>query len=101
MNKPTSWIGYSLDGQATVTITENTTLSGLSYGSHDLIVYANDTDGNTGTSETIYFTIAQQSEPFPTTLLVSTIVIIAIGGVALVVYFRKIKKTTEKTEKQD
>ncbi len=37
----------------------------------------------------------QHSEPFPTTLLVSTIVIIAIGGVAVLVYFIKIRKPTE------
>ena len=100
VNELTSWIGYSLDGQANVTVTRNTTLSGLSYGSHNLIVYANDTDGNTGTSETIYFTIAQQSEPFPTTWIAATIIIvtIAVVGAALLVYFGKMKKTTVKTE---
>jgi len=60
ISEPTSWIGYSLDGQANVTIAGNTNLSGLSDGSHRLVVYAKDTDGKTGTSETIYFTIAQQ-----------------------------------------
>ncbi|MBE0512605.1 hypothetical protein IBX38_06110 [Candidatus Bathyarchaeota archaeon] len=38
------------------------------------------------------------SEPFPT-WIVTAIVIIAIGGVAFLVYFRKIKKTTGKAEK--
>ena len=36
----------------------------------------------------------QHSEPFPTTLLVATIVIIAAVGAALLVYFAKVKKTT-------
>jgi len=33
--------------------------------SHNIVVYAKDTAGNTGTSETIYFNIA----PFPITLI--------------------------------
>lgn len=94
VNELTSWIGYSLDGEANVTLTGNTTLTGLSYGSHRLTVYANDTAGNTGTSETINFSII---EPFPTTWVVTAIAIIAIGGVAFLVYFRKIKKTTKTT----
>jgi len=52
-----SWMAYSLDGQANVTISGNTTLSGLSDGSHNLIVYAKDAAGNTGASEMVYFSI--------------------------------------------
>jgi parallel beta-helix repeat protein len=55
-NEPTSWIGYSLDDQANVTITGNTTLTGLAIGPHNVIVYANDTYGNTGSSDKVYFT---------------------------------------------
>ena len=99
VSEPTSWIGYSLDEQANVTIAESTTLTGLSDGKHSITVYANDTAGNTG-SETIYFSIeTQQSEPFPTIWIVAATAIIAIGAVAFVVYFRKIKKTTGKAEK--
>jgi hypothetical protein len=39
----------------------------------------------------------QPSEPFPTWIVVA-IVIVAVVGAALLVYFRKIRKTTEKTE---
>ena len=99
VSESVSWIGYSLNGQASVTITGNTTLTGLSDGSHNVTVYAKDTAGNTGTSETIYFTIkTQQSEPFPITWIVAAIVIIVVVGTALLVYFRKIKKTTGKAE---
>jgi len=52
-----SWIGYSLDGQANVTITGNTTLTSLSYGWHHVIVYANDTSGNIYSSIKVYFAI--------------------------------------------
>lgn len=57
-----SWTGYGLDNQANVTITGNTTLSGLIFGSHNIIVYSNDTYGNTGSSDKVYFTI---TEPTP------------------------------------
>jgi len=100
VSEPTSWIGYSLDGQANVTIAGNTILSGLSNGSHQLVVYAKDTDEKTGTSETIYFTISQQSEPFPITWIVAAATIIAIGGAAFLIYFKKIKKTTRKVRAQ-
>jgi energy-converting hydrogenase Eha subunit A len=94
VDESVSWIGYSLDGQATATIAGNTTLTGLSDGSHILRVYANDTFGYTGASETIYFSIeTQPSEPFPLTWIVAAIAIIAIGGVAFLVYFAKSKKT--------
>lgn len=58
VDEPTSWIGYSLDDQPNVTITGNTTLTGLSGGSHNITVYANDTTGNMGASDTVHFTIA-------------------------------------------
>lgn len=56
-NQATSWIGYSLDGQLNITITENTTLFGLSYGYHNITLYANDTCGNMGSSGTVCFAV--------------------------------------------
>jgi hypothetical protein len=98
VDESTSWMGYSLDGQANVTITGNTTLSGLSDGSHSLIVYSKDIAGNTGASEIIYFsTKTQETEPFPI-WIVATMVIIAIVGATLLIYFTKIKKTTSKVK---
>ena len=40
-----------------------------------------------------YETETQQTEPFPTTWIIAAIAIIAISGVAVLVYFRIIKKT--------
>jgi len=56
LNESTSWMGYSLNGQANVTITGNTTLS-LSEGSYWIRVYANATHGNMGYSDIIPFTV--------------------------------------------
>jgi hypothetical protein len=89
VNKQADWLGYSLDGQETVTITGNSTLFGLSNGLHNVTVYANDTFGNTGVSETISFRVAVEPEPFPTTLLIAAVVLMAVVGAGLLVYFKK------------
>ena len=52
----TSWMGYSLDGQSNTTTLENTTLT-LLEGSHSVVVYANDTLGKMGSSDTVHFTV--------------------------------------------
>lgn len=93
VDKQTSWIAYSLDGQDNVTVTDNITLSGLPSGLHKITIYAEDLFGNNGASEPVCFTIAEsvpEPEPFPTTLVVtaSAALLVAIG-VALLVYFKK------------
>jgi hypothetical protein len=90
VNKPTSWMGYSLDGQENVTVMSNTTLAGLSAGLHNVTVYAKDEFGNTGTSETIIFNVAE--EPFPAApVAAASVATIAVVGVGLLVYFKKRK----------
>jgi hypothetical protein len=74
INEPISWLGYSLDGQETITITGNVTLAVLSEGSHYIKFNATDIVGNNGVSETIYFNIA----PFPTLLVIALFLIIII-----------------------
>jgi len=67
VSEPVSWMGYSLNGQANVTVVGNTTLSGLPDGYHSIIVYANDTAGNMGASNKVFFTIARA----PTIIILS------------------------------
>jgi parallel beta-helix repeat protein len=57
VNEPVSWLRYSLDGQSNITITGDTTLSGLQHGPHTIVVYANDTAGNVGESTTVHFSV--------------------------------------------
>jgi N-acetylneuraminic acid mutarotase len=57
VNKPTTWIGYSLDAQTNVTVTGDTVLTGVSEGQHRVIVYVNDTFGNLVSSGAIYFSV--------------------------------------------
>jgi N-acetylneuraminic acid mutarotase len=90
VNKPVVWMGYSLDGQETVTITGNTTISGLTSGLHNVTVYAKDEFENTGASETITFSV---ETPFPTTLVVAATAIAITGGsVFAIYYFKKPKR---------
>jgi hypothetical protein len=71
LDKPAQHIFYSLDSANNVTIWGNTTLNGLSNGSHFIVIYANDTVGNVGESQTIIFTISSptpKSSPSATTV---------------------------------
>jgi prepilin-type processing-associated H-X9-DG protein len=92
LSEPVSWVAYRLDSQANVQIAGNTTLASLSNGAHNLTIYAQDTAGNIGVSETVYFSV-EAPEPFPTTLVtVATAVSVAAVGIGLVVYSVKFKK---------
>jgi hypothetical protein len=82
-----SQITYSLDGQENITFIENTTLTSLPHGEHNVTVYAEDVVGNVAVS-TIRFNI----EPFPTTLIISTITVVAVVTAGLLVYFKKRKR---------
>jgi len=55
VNRPTIWMGYSLDGVANVTVTGDVELYDLSEGEHRLTVYANDTFGNMVSSSNVTF----------------------------------------------
>jgi hypothetical protein len=91
VNESGSQITYSLDGQNNVTAAENITLTGLSYGEHNITVYATDIAGNIGASETITFTVAKEPEPFPTAIVVVIVASVAVVGAGLLVYFKKRK----------
>jgi N-acetylneuraminic acid mutarotase len=95
INKLFAWAGYSLDGKGNVSVIGNYTLTNLSNGSHSITVYANDTFGNMGASETVYFSI-DAPEPFPTapvaTASVATVSVVV--GVSLIVYFKKRKNSS-------
>jgi hypothetical protein len=90
VNKPALWMGFSLDGQETVTSTDNASIAGIVNGLHNVTVYANDTFGNTGASKTIPF-IIDQPEPFPATLIAICVLSAAVIGIGLIVYFKKRK----------
>lgn len=90
VNEPVSSMRYELDGETVGEVSGNTTLTGLSYGLHNLTVYAIDAAGNTGTSETIIFTVAKEPEPSPATLVaVASTVSVSVVGLGFLFYFKK------------
>jgi nitrous oxidase accessory protein len=90
INQQTSWMGYSLDGEDTVTITGNTTLLGMSDGLHKITVYAKDAFENIVPSEPIWFSLPPATEPSPTALVLAvSVVIVAVVGATLLLYFKK------------
>ncbi len=87
-NRFADWTSYNLDAKGNVTCDGNTTLTELSNGIHNLIIYSNDTYGNMDT-KTVTFTIVEGSM-FTTAL----IIIIAVPVVALsIVFYRRHRKT--------
>lgn len=91
-NKQVSWQAYSLDGKQNVTISGNSTLTDLTGGLHTLTVYANDTYGNLGASQTVSFNVKT-----PQTYAYSTLAaILAASAAAIVVgltiYLKKNRK---------
>ena len=88
VDQPTSWLGYSLDNSANVTIDGNTTLTGLSDGNHSLIVYGNNTFGDMAKSETINFTAKEPETSLALTVIASVIIAVTIS-LGLLIYFRR------------
>lgn len=90
VDKAVNWTSYSLDGRLNQTIVGNTTLAGLSSGSHSITVYSNDTFGNVGASETITFTVAI---PIPNVIIVAVAGALAVVvlGAGIIIYLKKRK----------
>ncbi|MGD0449515.1 MAG: PKD domain-containing protein [Candidatus Bathyarchaeia archaeon] len=108
IDKPTSWIGYSLDGQGNVTVNptiiinngviNNITIANLTNGFHSLIVYANDTMGDMSASQPINFSIASstamRSESLPTIFTIALAsVIIVLACVSFLLFYGRHQKT--------
>jgi hypothetical protein len=85
VNEQDVQMAYSLDGQGNVTVNGNSTLTGLSEGTHTITVYATDF-ANNGVSVTTTFNIA---EPFPIMPVTGSIAAVGIVCAGLLVYFKK------------
>jgi hypothetical protein len=95
VDKQVSWLGYSLDGQDNVTVTGNTTISELTNSLHNVTIYAEDTFGNEGASETIVFTVA--FETFPTApVAAASAATVAVVCISALFYFKKRRATNLK-----
>jgi len=84
------WLDEPLYGSTT--LSGNTTLTGLSNGTHTITVYVFTKRGQ-ASSQTVHFTVSPetqvQPESFPTILVVVAVVSAAVASAGLLVYFRK------------
>lgn len=99
LNEQTSNITYCLDGNKITMAAENTTLTGLSIGQHNLTISAQDAAGNIGTSDTVQFAITnptptptQPTEPSPTIPIAAASAVLAAGSsLGVLAYLKKYK----------
>jgi hypothetical protein len=99
LNKPASWIGYSINGERNVTIAGNDTIVGLANGLHNVTVYARDAFENVGISETIIFTVNTAIIPeFPSWVIMCAFMIATL--LPVLVYFKKRKLQTQTPARQ-
>jgi hypothetical protein len=90
VNENITSAAYSLDGEDNVTISGNTTITGLAAGAHNVTVYAWDTAGNIGASQTVNFTVTKEtSTALALTASATSAAAVAAG---VVVYFKKLRK---------
>jgi Uncharacterized protein conserved in bacteria len=90
INKPVNSTVLQLDNQ-NQTIQGNYTLTNLQNGPHTIVLYATDTLGNTGASQSVTFNVAApiESQGLPLPLLYGFCVAIVAVGVVLVLYFKR------------
>jgi parallel beta-helix repeat protein len=97
VNEETSKLVYSLDGQANVTITGNSTLSRVSNGTHTLVLYAQNSFGDTSASGIVYFTVSVAGLGL-LPILVAAIATVTVVLVAVLVYLRKLRRRSGKND---
>ncbi len=95
VDEEVSRVCYSIDGQETVPITGNTTLSGLTGGLHNITVYAEDEAGNIGASTAATFTVAKPEYPLTTLVAIASGASLAVAATGLLLYLKKRKNTTK------
>jgi len=98
VNETVSQISYVLDDQENVTIDGNTTLTGLTNGSHNVTVYAWDTAGNIGNS-TIIFTVAKPEPSLAPLVAVASAVSVSVVGLGFLFYFKRSRTKNNRADK--
>lgn len=83
LNKPAQLI-YNLDDEDNMTVTGNSTLvfNNLSYGKHNVTIYAKDNYGVISAPSTISLNV-QKSEPFPALTVAIFVTILVVVGISI------------------
>ena len=91
INRGAEWIGYSLDNRANITINGETQLVNLTQGSHNIVIYANDSSGNMGSSNTVSFFV----DTTPPKIVIASPQNQSYGGTDIQLDFTVNKKVTK------
>ncbi len=86
VNDQACFFSYALDGQQAVAINGNTTLSGLTVGTHNLTVYVRDSAGMGETSQTISFTVQAR---FPSEIVFVGVTIAVVASVSSLLFVKR------------
>jgi hypothetical protein len=95
VDEPFSKLTYNIDNQANATITGNTTLTDLPYGTHNLTIFTTNLAGNLG-FETVVFTIPTSTSGSPyrflTSIIIIAIIFAIITAITVLAIFRRHRK---------
>jgi hypothetical protein len=86
VNSQGTTLSYVLDGKPEVIVAGNITLTDLVSGNHNLTVYARNTAGVVGTSQTINFTVADR---FLSNVLFAGVAVGVTAAVGCLLYFKR------------
>jgi len=97
VDHPVIGMAYSLDGQDTIPISGNTTLTGLSNGQHNVTIYATDEDGYAGKSDTLLFNVntPEFAEFSVVPLVIAFVIVVVIVGAGVLVYYKRRKRKSD------
>lgn len=86
IDQPVTRIQYSLDNQNNVSIVDSIVLTNLVDGKHNLTIYAQNANGNIGTSNLVNFTVSTKTDINSQLIAVALIATIAGTGLIFSIY---------------
>jgi parallel beta-helix repeat protein len=92
VDQPAVWIGYSLDGTQNITLNDNHTLTDLSNGQHTVVIFANDSFNNMGSTRYV-FTVSVPISPILITGIIAVVGVVALIVGAVYYWYTKLQAT--------
>jgi nitrous oxidase accessory protein NosD len=92
VNELSSWLAYSMDGRGNMTIIGNTTLLGVSNGTHAIVVYARNNFGDTSVSGIVYFSVNATGFGPLLYYVAVTVVVVTVILVSALFYLRRLRR---------
>lgn len=99
INEPTAWTAYRLDNGTLMDIAGNTTLT-VASGSHSIVLYANDTAGNTGQSGMAHFSVqiptgASELQSWGLIILIAFVLVVIVTSFIIALFYWQKRREIE------